>query len=318
MISLSTLYVLTGLFFAAVALINAGDPDNPRRFRTAGFWGINAAILMFGALMSGFVAGCLVIVSAILAAFGGLGISNRPTHHQADRDAGAARFGYRLFIPALTVPAVTVIGTLAFAHIRIAGHPLFDTHNTTLIALGTGVVAALAIALLMLRQSARTALTEGRRLLDTIGWAAVLPQILAALGGLFAAAGVGDTVAHLVTEFIPMTLPVVVVTTYCVGMALFTVIMGNAFAAFPVMTAGIGLPFIVHDLHGNPAIMAAIGMLSGFCGTLVTPMAANFNIVPAALLELPDQNAVIKVQIPTAAIMLCINIVLMNLLVFRF
>ena len=43
--------------------------------------------------------------------------------------------------------------------------------------------------------------------------------------------------------------------------------------------------------------MAAIGMLSGFCGTLMTPMAANFNIVPAALLELADRNAVIKAQI---------------------
>lgn len=318
MIGLSTLYVLIGLFFAAAALINACAPDNPRRFRTAGFWAINAIILIFGTWMSGFVAGCLVIVSTGLAAVGGLGTSPGSTHTADERAADAARFGYRLFIPALTVPAVTVIGTLTFTHIHIAGRPLIDTHNSTLISLGAGIVVALAIALLMLRQSARTAMVEGRRLLDTIGWAAALPQMLAALGGLFAAAGVGDTVAQLITNVIPMTLPFVVVTTYCAGMALFTVIMGNAFAAFPVITAGIGLPFIVHDLHGNPAIMAAIGMLSGFCGTLVTPMAANFNIVPAALLELPDQNAVIKVQVPTAIIMLCINIGLMNLLVFRF
>jgi uncharacterized membrane protein len=64
-------------------------------------------------------------------------------------------------------------------------------------------------------------------------------------------------------------------------------------------------------------VMAAIGMLSGFCGTLMTPMAANFNIVPSALLELPDENAVIKVQIPTALVLLAANIVLMNLFVFR-
>ena len=36
-------------------------------------------------------------------------------------------------------------------------------------------------------------------------------------------------------------------------------------------------------------MIGAIGMLAGFCGTLMTPMAANFNIVPAALLELKDQ-----------------------------
>jgi uncharacterized membrane protein len=64
--------------------------------------------------------------------------------------------------------------------------------------------------------------------------------------------------------------------------------------------------------------MGAIGMLSGFCGTLMTPMAANFNIVPAALLELPDRNAVIKVQIPTAIPLLLANTILMYFLVFRF
>ena len=99
-------------------------------------------------------------------------------------------------------------------------------------------------------------------------------------------------------------------------MALFTVIMGNAFAAFPVITAGIGIPLLVLQHGGDPAIMAAIGMFCGYCGTLLTPMAANFNIVPAALLELPDKNAVIKAQAPTALLLLGVNIALMYLLMF--
>ena len=94
--------------------------------------------------------------------------------------------------------------------------------------------------------------------------------------------------------------------------------MGNAFAAFPVMTAGIGLPLIVRRFGGDAAIMGSLGMLSGFCGTLLTPMAANFNIVPVALLELPDRWAVIKVQAPTAILMLIVNTALMYALVFRF
>jgi len=95
-------------------------------------------------------------------------------------------------------------------------------------------------------------------------------------------------------------------------------VMGNAFAAFPVMTAGVGLPLIVHKFGGDPAIMGALGMLSGFCGTLLTPLAANFNIVPTTLLELPDRWAVIKVQAPTALLMLIVNTALMYALVFRF
>src|ERR1035437_638625 len=162
--------------------------------------------------------------------------------------------------------------------------------------------------MVMRRPPALAPLHEARRLWDSVGWAAVLPQMLASLGALFAVAGVGKVVAGLAERWIPLGSPLVAVVTYTVGMAVFTMIMGNAFAAFPVMTAGIGLPLIVQKFGGDPAVMAAIGMLSGFCGTLMTPMAANFNIVPTALLELPDENAVIKVQIPTAIMLLGANI----------
>ena len=88
-------------------------------------------------------------------------------------------------------------------------------------------------------------------------------------------------------------------------------IMGNAFAAFPVMAAAIGVPILIHGDGGNPAVIGAVGMLAGFCGTLMTPMAANFNIVPAALLELKDQYGVIRVQVPTALALLAANILIL-------
>ena len=160
-------------------------------------------------------------------------------------------------------------------------------------------------------------LQEGRRLLDLVSWAALLPQMLAALGAVFALAGVGGIVGGLAVQVIPAESPLAAVIAYTFGMALFTAVMGNAFAAFPVMTAGIGLPLIVTKFGGDPAIMAAIGMLSGFCGTLTTPMAANFNLVPVALLNLPDRYAVIKAQFPTALMVLFANTVLMYAIVYR-
>ena len=99
-------------------------------------------------------------------------------------------------------------------------------------------------------------------------------------------------------------------------MALFTMIMGNAFAAFPVMAAAIGVPLLIRDFGGDPAVVGAIGMLAGFCGTLMTPMAANFNLVPAALLELKDQYGVIKAQLATAIPLLAVNILLIYFLAF--
>ncbi|WP_114693197.1 5-oxoproline transporter, DUF979 family subunit, partial [Mizugakiibacter sediminis] len=116
---------------------------------------------------------------------------------------------------------------------------------------------------------------------------------------------------------IPVDSRLACVLAYGLGMVLFTAIMGNAFAAFPVLTAGIGLPLLIGRHGANPAALGALGMLTGYCGTLLTPMAANFNIVPAALLQLDDQHGVIRMQVPTALALLAVNLALMYLLVFR-
>jgi uncharacterized membrane protein len=134
---------------------------------------------------------------------------------------------------------------------------------------------------------------------------------------MFALAGVGPILAGIFQKWIPLNTPLTAVIAYAVGMAVFTALMGNAFAAFPVMTAGIGLPIIVQQFGGNVVVATAVGMLSGFCGTLTTPMAANFNIVPAKLLELPDEYAVIKAQLPTALLLLAANAGIMYLFAFR-
>lgn len=178
------------------------------------------------------------------------------------------------------------------------------------------MILALGIGMVWLRTGPAEPLHEGRRLMDAVGWAAILPQMLASLGAVFALAGVGAVVGDLMSAVIPDGSRLAAVIAYGLGMALFTMVMGNAFAAFPVMTAAIGLPLLIGQHHGDPAVVAAIGMLAGFCGTLMTPMAANFNVVPAALLELKDRNAVVKAQIPTALPLLAVNIALIWLLAF--
>jgi uncharacterized membrane protein len=209
-----------------------------------------------------------------------------------------------------------VLGTVLLKGAQFHGAPLVDQKQITSISLGIATIVALMVGIVMLRPPLLAPIHEARRLWDAVGWAAVLPQMLAALGALFAVAGVGKVVAGLAERWIPLDSPLVAVVTYTVGMAIFTMVMGNAFAAFPVMTAGIGLPIIMTRFGGNVTVMAAVGMLSGFCGTLMTPMAANYNIVPTALLDLPDEYAVIKAQIPTALILLLLNTIIMYSFVY--
>ena len=318
MISLEFVYATSGLAFIGFALLSARDRANPKRLGNAAFWGLLAVSFLFGSRLGDLWNGVLVLLLVLIGGLNLMGHGRPATTSPAERMGSAQRRGNWLFLPALIVPAATLAGTLLLGHAHIGAASLVDPKQVTLVALAFACILALLVAMLWLRPALAAPLQEGRRLVDAIGWAAVLPQMLAALGAVFALAGVGKAVGNVATNYIPLDQPFEAVIVYCVGMALFTAVMGNAFAAFPVMTAAIGLPLIVHQFHGNPAIMAAIGMLSGFCGTLTTPMAANFNIVPAALLELPDRNGVIKVQIPTAAVMLVANIILMAVLVYRF
>ena len=317
MITLEFVYWLMGLMVAGVAIVNLRDRSSPKRYNNAAFWGLYAISFLVGSRLPDFVNGLIVIAMVLVMAIGKLGGPPVEQTTRAEREASAARWRNLLFIPALAIPAVTLFGNVVFKKWQIGGIPFVDPKQVTLIALGIATLVALVLGLVLLRPPISAPVVESRRLLDAVSWAAVLPQTLAALGAMFALAGVGPVIAQILQRWIPLDTPLVVVATYTVGMALFTAIMGNAFAAFPVMTAAIGLPLIVGKFGGNVVVMAAIGMLSGFCGTLTTPMAANFNIVPAALLELPDSNAVIKTQIPTAILLLIANTAIMYFGVFR-
>ena len=94
------------------------------------------------------------------------------------------------------------------------------------------------------------------------------------------------------------------------SMMLFTMVMGNAFAAITVLTVGIGAPFVL-AFGANPTIVGILALTCGYCGTLMTPMAANFNIVPVALLEMKDRMGVIRNQILPALVMIVVQIAYM-------
>lgn len=314
MITIDFFYVVLGLMLAVIALMTLRDQSNPKRFTTALFWGLYACVYLFGEAMPAEAAGAIMVAMALVAGFGGVGHGKAQVLPEEERRSHARRLGNWLFIPALMIPFVTLLGSTLLADLKVAGQFLLDPRHLTLVSLGIGSLLGVAAACLQTRSTPLQAMRESRRLVDAMSAAVVLPHLLAVLGLVFVEAGVGKAVSHVATSYIPMDSRLVAVAVYCIGMAVFTIIMGNGFAAFPVMAGGIGVPVLIGVFGANPAIIAAIGMFSAYCGTLMTPMAANFNIIPAALLELPDKHGVIKAQIPTALPLLGANIVLLYFL----
>ncbi len=305
-ITLDHIYAVTGVFllvFTALTLLDK-KMTGMNRIGTAVFWLLYGVTFIWGKEIPPVVVGVMVVAMALIAGFKWMGLGEYLASAAEFKRTMADKFGYWLFGPALAVPCVTFLVVLLFPKMG------------ALIGLGIGSIAALLLAFILTRVPPVQAFQEGRRLLDAIGWAVILSQFLAALGFLFDKAGVGKVVAEMVSTVVPVDLRLACVIAYCGGMALFTMIMGNAFAAFAVITSGIGIPLVI-KMHGaDPAIAGVIAMLSGYCGTLMTPMAANFNVVPAALLEMKDKHGVIRAQVFTALPMLVINIALMYFLAF--
>ncbi|HEX7842325.1 MAG TPA: DUF979 family protein [Kofleriaceae bacterium] len=323
MLTMSHVYYAIGVLLAGTAVLNVLD----RRWPQAAFWAILsvpclvgdqiAAATKAGTPWPAQLMGAGVIALAVLAAISRARPVVDDPEQTVAREALAKRFGNLLFVPVLAIPVI-VAGIVLGA--RPQGSPVprvIDPGQLALISLGVAAAIALIGALAVTRARPLHGLTEGRRLLDTIGWPVVLPLMLATLGVVFVETGVGKAIAALVDAVIPTDSALACLLAFGLGMVAFTAIMGNAFAAFPVMMAGIGLPLLVKHHGAHPAVLGAMGMLTGYCGTLVTPMAANYNIVPVLLLELRDPHGVIRAQWPTALVLLVANLILMNFLVFR-
>lgn len=297
---LETMYVIIGILLAITGLRALRDVSNPRRWTTAAFWLLLGFVFAFGAAVPSSVVGVAILVLGGLSLARGVKVGKLSDGTDEEREAGARRLGNWLFLPALSLAGIAVlIATWA---------PFGDSSGT--LSIGVASIAALLIVWAMTRAPAKVVVEQSDRLIQQVGPVGMLPQFLAMLGVVFTAAGVGDVVADAIAGIVPDGSKLAGVIAYCVGMALFTMVVGNAFAAFTVITAGIGVPFVI-ALGGDPVVAGALAMTAGFCGTLITPMAANFNALPVALLEMKDGNGVIKAQAPLAAVLFVSHVVLM-------
>ncbi|WP_040214895.1 DUF979 domain-containing protein [Clostridium polynesiense] len=299
-------YILSGIIMLITVYFVAKDSKNKDRITTAIFWGILGVIFIFGKIIPPALVGGAIVIMGILTLLNKVKPGNTAAMDEKFKEEQAKKIGSKIFIPSVTLAIVAFV--FAQATFKLSG-------VSGQVAIGVSALAAVIIALVITKANPSYIAKDGDRLLRQVGPASILPQLLAALGSLFTAAGVGDIIAKGISSAIPQGNIWAGIIAYCLGMAVFTIIMGNGFAAFAVITAGIGIPF-VFELGANPAVAGALALTAGFCGTLLTPMAANFNVVPAALLETKNKNRVIMSQAPIALIMLVIHIFLMYFLAF--
>lgn len=299
---LELFYIILGLYMGITMVFTLKDKNHKTRIGTAIFWGILSVTFIFGKLIPNTIVGILVVVIAVLSATKQINVGTLKQLDETFANLKAEKLGLKIFIPSLLI---AIVAMLIAQFTELSGT----------VAIGISSTVSLVITFVITKAKPIEFLEDSNRMYQAMGSFTILPQLLASLGVLFTVAGVGDKISSIISGVIPQGNILIGVIAYCVGMALFTAIMGNAFAAFSVITVGVGIPFVFAQ-GGDPVVCSMLALTAGYCGTFLTPMAANFNVLPAALLELKDKNAVIKAQAPIAIILLLVHILLMYTLGF--
>lgn len=299
---LEVIYIAIGLTALYTGVKNAVDKENPSRFGTGFFWCVLGIVLAFGRWIPSVINGGLIILMTIPAILKKVKIGKSEVLPEEYVNQMSEKIGMKIFAPALAIG----ISAIIFA--------VFLPDLGAIVGVGAGIVASMIILMFLSRDNKPAVfLRDSERLLSTVGPLSMLPMLLASLGAVFTEAGVGQVIAGLVERVVPKGNVNLGIVIFAIGMALFTMIMGNAFAAITVMTVGIGAPFVL-SYGADPAVIGMLALTCGFCGTLCTPMAANFNIVPVAMLDMKDRFGVIKNQLVPAALIFIFQIVYMILL----
>ena len=299
---LEVVYIVMGLITIYTGVKNARDKENPSRVGTAVFWCALGIVLAFGRWIPAMIDGILVIVMTLPAIFGKvkIGKSEAPSEKSVDQRYNA--IGMKIFAPALSIGVFAIL----FA--------IFLPDLGAIVGIGAGIIVSVILLMAFSKENTpKVFLQDSERLLSTVGPLSMLPMLLASLGAVFTAAGVGEVISEIVGNVIPKGNVNVGIIVFAIGMALFTMIMGNAFAAITVMTVGIGAPFVL-QYGADPVVIGMLALTCGYCGTLCTPMAANLNIVPIAMLDMKNRFGVIKNQIIPAIILLTVQIIYMIIL----
>ncbi|WP_423253088.1 DUF979 domain-containing protein [Melissococcus plutonius] len=294
-------YILIGLLSILTSFRVFFDKTNSARIGTSLFWLLLGIIFAAGNFMPYAISGILLTIIGILTLFKQVKIGKLAELSEKDGEKSAKRIGNWVFFPSILLAALAV----GISYTSLGGQ----------VGIGIASILSLIVAMFIMRAKPKTMLDDTDRMLQSVGTTGILPQLLAALGVIFNTAGVGDVISHAVSGVVPEGNRLAGVIAYCLGMIIFTMVMGNGFAAFTVITAGIGIPFVISQ-GGDPVISGTLAMSAGFSGTLLTPMAANFNALPVALLEMKDSNGVIKAQAPIALIMIVVHIALMYFVAF--
>ena len=188
------IYFIIGLLCIYCGVKNLKDKENPEPVGTFIFWAVLGVVLALGRWLPSLVSGILVVVMCIPAILKKVKKGAVSAATKAETEATYEKIGMKIFVPTLSIGMLAVICAITGMGIGLSA----------LNGVALGVLVAIILLMIMNRDNKpSTFLNDSERMLSTVGPLSMLPMLLACLGSVFTAAGVGDVISDLVSHIIP-------------------------------------------------------------------------------------------------------------------
>ena len=174
------LYLVIGLVSIYTGVKNLKDKENTSPIGTAIFWCTMGIVIAFGRWIPNTINGAIIILMTIppILKKVKIGKVSAPTAEETHR--AFEKNGMKVFIPSLAIG----VSAICFA--------LF-TKLGALVGVGFGVAVAMILLMIYSKENTpKVFLADAERLLTVVGPLSTLPMLLASLGAIFTAAGVGN------------------------------------------------------------------------------------------------------------------------------
>ncbi len=170
-ISLEIFYALMGLLMIVIAFKSYKTVNSNKKYGTALFWILMSIPFLFGKQLPANIVGGILVASSLLTVSKQVVFAkyDMPTEEFGQKQAD--KLGNKIFLPSLV---------LAFVAVAIA-MLLTDFGSSSQFAIGAGAVVALLSAFMLTRAKVTTTVDDSARLLQQMGPASMLPQLLVAI-----------------------------------------------------------------------------------------------------------------------------------------
>lgn len=283
-----------GFIMAVIAASYVKEKISRSNLISAFFWGTLSFVFMFDRMVSSFILGLCFFIIIVLLPF----LPKQSPSEPFEKSALRASKGFIGFLPMFFYALFLIF----FLHFIPWVFYLLGLHakasEFTQISIFSSSILTFLLYYLLFNFKLKSFLVVFKVVMEKIIPALIIPYILATLG--LTLHTISNELANTFSAFLNSQSTTSVIISYMILNLALAMLTGNAFTSFPIIFTVFSSLVLTMFTNISFIKFTVCGMLMGYCGTLLSPVASNFNLFPLVLNGYFQRKySIIFAQLPT-------------------